>query len=92
MGIWYCGQNNNCSKKVVAVGVKVQQWVMSHSTAVNVEAQSIPAFDSIVTCGLEGRGMTCINDALEQQGALLTLCCNHVLPAFKEAFGAELVQ
>lgn len=98
-GVWCRGRNTNTAdqrEKVAAVGVKVRRWVASHGAAVNVEARSIPPFDGIVPCGLEGRGVTCLNDALERRGAPPTtvadFCRDHVLPAFEEVFGAELAR
>lgn len=53
-GVWV-GQ-----RKIASLGVGVRSWVTLHGFALNVLNSSLPAFDHITPCGLDGVSMTSI--------------------------------
>ncbi len=55
-GVW-CGQD-----KLAAIGVGMRRWVTLHGFALNV-ADMRGAFSAIVPCGLEGTGVTSLEQA-----------------------------
>ena len=52
-------------RKLASIGVGVKKWVSSHGFALNLRPESLPPFQAITPCGLEGVSMTC----LQQEGA-----------------------
>ena len=51
------------NKKIAAIGLSASKWVTMHGFSFNV-APDMVHFDSIVACGIEGRGVTsfhCLN-------------------------------
>lgn len=53
-GVWVAGE------KIAAIGVRVARWVTSHGFALNAGGD-LEGFDTIVPCGLRGRGVTSIS-------------------------------
>ena len=56
-GVW-CKQN-----KITAVGVRVTRWTTMHGFALNINT-SLRAFEHILPCGLEGKGVTSMTQQL----------------------------
>lgn len=54
-GVW-C-QN----RKLASIGVGVRKWIVMHGFAFNIEPQSLPPFESITPCGIDGVRMTCLS-------------------------------
>ena len=63
VGVWV-GEN-----KIAAVGVSASSWISSHGFALNV-APDLDYFDTsvILPCGIEGRGVTSIQNELLKRG------------------------
>ncbi len=54
------------NRKLASIGVGVRKWISYHGFAINIETQSLPPFEWITPCGLDGVRMTCINDEANQ--------------------------
>jgi len=55
------------TRKLASIGVGVKKWVTSHGFAINLRKESLPPFQYITPCGLDGVAMT----SLESEGATL---------------------
>ena len=55
--------------KIAAVGVSASSWISSHGFALNV-CPDLNYFDTsvILPCGIEGRGVTSIQQVLKERG------------------------
>lgn len=84
-GVWVS------DKKIAACGVKLKRWITMHGLAVNVDIRSLENFDGIVPCGLEGREVTCVNDAIDDKQYTLQEFAIHMKAALEEIFGITLV-
>ena len=60
-GVWL-GKN-----KICALGVRIKQRVSMHGLALNV-CNDLTLFDSIIPCGIQGRGVTNLTSALSIEG------------------------
>ncbi len=58
-GVWVPADGEGPSRKIAAIGVRVQRWVTSHGFALNVDVD-LEAFRLIVPCGLHGEAVTSI--------------------------------
>ena len=46
-------------RKIASLGVGVRHWITLHGFALNVKNASLPPFEYITPCGLDGVSMTC---------------------------------
>lgn len=53
-GVWVQG------RKIASIGVGVRKWITMHGFAWNITEESLPAFESIIPCGISGVEMTCL--------------------------------
>jgi lipoate-protein ligase B len=51
---------------LAAFGVKVSRWVTHHGFAINVTEAVHDGFNTIVACGVEGKQITTISEAVER--------------------------
>ncbi len=47
-------------RKIASLGVGVRSWVTLHGLALNVNEESLPPFQWITPCGIDGVRMTCL--------------------------------
>ena len=55
IGIWY--NNNNKSKKVAAIGVRVSKWIAYHGFSININ-NNLDKYNAIIPCGIKDKGVT----------------------------------
>ncbi|MDA0767426.1 MAG: lipoyl(octanoyl) transferase LipB [Verrucomicrobia bacterium] len=48
-------------RKIASLGVGVRKWISMHGFALNVTPRSLPPFQSITPCGIDGVAMTCLH-------------------------------
>lgn len=84
-GVWVS------DKKIAAIGIKARRWVTMHGLAINVDMRSLGNFGGIVPCGLEGRAVTCINEAIDIPQCTVEEFTVHVKEALEEIFGITLI-
>jgi len=72
--------------KIAAVGLSASSWVTMHGFALNV-APDLAAFDAIVPCGIEGRGVTSL--AEQGVGAAMPDVRETVAAAIAKAFALD---
>lgn len=53
-------------RKIASLGVGVRQWITLHGFALNVQSSSLPPFQHITPCGLDGVSMTCAEKEAER--------------------------
>lgn len=51
-------------RKIASIGVGVRRWVTMHGFALNVAAASLPPFQAITPCGIQGVAMTSLESEL----------------------------
>ncbi|MEO6848781.1 MAG: lipoyl(octanoyl) transferase LipB [Chthoniobacterales bacterium] len=52
------------NRKIASIGVGVRKWITMHGFALNVTKESLPAFDQIIPCGIDGVTMTSVETEL----------------------------
>jgi lipoyl(octanoyl) transferase len=77
------------SEKVAAIGVGVKRWVTHHGFALNV-ATDLSLFDTIVPCGLVGKGVTSVSRLLGQE-VTVEEAASRVAAAWPAVFATRLV-
>ena len=55
IGIWV--QDNNCSMKIAAIGVRVRKWIAYHGFSINV-SNDISKYKAINPCGIKDKRIT----------------------------------
>lgn len=73
-------------RKLGAVGVRIRRWVTMHGFAINVST-SLSAFDLIVPCGIQGKGVTSLAQELGHAPELRAVE-DAAMRAFAEVFDA----
>ncbi len=73
------------------MGVSSSRWITTHGLAINVAPDLDHFDDSIVPCGIEGRGVTSIADLIGRESCLTVEEVGEVaLKRFEKVFGVEL--
>ena len=62
-GVWIKG------RKVASMGVGVRKWVSMHGFALNITPESLPPFNNINPCGIDGVVMTCLHNEGDWKGS-----------------------
>lgn len=52
------------NRKIASIGVGVKKWVAMHGFALNVTRESLPPFQAITPCGIQGVRMTCLENEM----------------------------
>jgi len=55
--------------KIASMGVGVRKWVSMHGFALNITPESLPPFDLINPCGIDGVQMSCLHHQGEWRGS-----------------------
>jgi lipoyl(octanoyl) transferase len=74
--------------KIGAIGVRISRWVTSHGFAFNV-GTDLSAFDLIVPCGLQDRGVTSL-ERLVGRSVALDEVMDRLTTQFADVFGCEI--
>jgi lipoyl(octanoyl) transferase len=77
------------SEKIGAIGVRISRWITSHGFALNV-ATDLSAFDLIVPCGIQDRGVTSLERLLGRP-VVLEEVMDWLTAHFTSVFGCDLV-
>ena len=63
IGIWI-NENNN-SKKVAAIGIRVSKWIAYHGFAININ-NNLKKYKNIIPCGILDKGVTNLKEINDQ--------------------------
>ena len=63
IGIWH--NNNNETKKVAAIGVRVSKWIAYHGFSININ-NDLKKYDAIIPCGIKDKGVTNLKKIKDQ--------------------------
>ena len=55
IGIWY--KDNEQTKKVAAIGVRISKWIAYHGFSINI-TNNLKKYDAIIPCGIKNKGIT----------------------------------
>ena len=63
IGIWYKDQNS--SKKIAAIGIRISKWIAYHGFSINID-NDLKKYDAIIPCGIENKGITNLENIKNQ--------------------------
>lgn len=69
-------------RKIASIGVGVKKWIAMHGFAINLTPESLPPFQAITPCGIQGVQMTCLKHEMPP-----SLPKEDLLKRFGDAFG-----
>ena len=69
-------------RKIASIGVGVKKWIAMHGFAINLTPESLPPFQAITPCGIQGVQMTCLENEIPP-----SLPKEDLLKRFGDAFG-----
>ncbi|CAN0073908.1 unnamed protein product [Discosporangium mesarthrocarpum] len=81
-GVWVGGD------KVAAIGLNASRWVTSHGFSLNV-APDMEAFERIIPCGIEKRGVACLDDLVEGE-VTAPKVRQHIVETFANVFQLDV--
>ena len=55
IGIWY--KDNEQTKKVAAIGVRISKWIAYHGFSININ-NNLDKYKAIIPCGIKDKGVT----------------------------------
>ncbi len=63
IGIWH--KDNNQTKKVAAIGVRVSKWIAYHGFSINI-TNNLKKYNAIIPCGIKDKGITNLKQIKDQ--------------------------
>ena len=63
IGIWYKDQNS--SKKIAAIGIRISKWIAYHGFAININ-NDLKQYEKIIPCGISDKGVTNLKNIIDQ--------------------------
>ncbi len=87
-GVWV-KDKSNAPKKICAFGIKASRWVTMHGFALNVNTD-LNYFDYIVPCGISDKGVTSMEDILNQK-ITIEIVKEKLYENFSKCFDAKLI-
>ena len=63
IGIWY--KDNQQTKKVAAIGVRISKWIAYHGFSININ-NSLDKYRAIIPCGIKDKGVTNLKQIKDQ--------------------------
>ena len=63
IGIWYKDQNS--SKKIAAIGIRISKWIAYHGFSINID-NDLKKYDAIIPCGISNKGITNLKNIKDQ--------------------------
>lgn len=77
-------------RKIASIGVGVKKWIAMHGFAINLTQESLPPFQAITPCGIQGVQMTCLENEMPpslEKGNLLQRFGNVFAEIWREKAG-----
>ena len=63
IGIWY--KDNEQTKKVAAIGVRISKWIAYHGFSININ-NNLNKYRAIIPCGIKDKGVTNLKQIKDQ--------------------------
>ena len=63
IGIWY--RDNEQTKKVAAIGVRISKWIAYHGFSININ-NNLEKYKAIIPCGIKDKGVTNLKEIKDQ--------------------------
>ena len=63
IGIWY--KDNQQTKKVAAIGVRISKWIAYHGFSINI-SNNLEKYNAIIPCGVKDKGITNLKQIKDQ--------------------------
>ena len=63
IGIWY--KDNEQTKKVAAIGVRISKWIAYHGFSININ-NNLDKYKAIIPCGIKDKGVTNLKQIRDQ--------------------------
>ena len=63
IGIWY--KDNEQTKKVAAIGVRISKWIAYHGFSININ-NNLDKYKAIIPCGIKDKGITNLKKIKDQ--------------------------
>ena len=63
IGIWY--KDNEQTKKVAAIGVRISKWIAYHGFSININ-NNLDKYKAIIPCGIKDKGITSLKQIKDQ--------------------------
>ena len=63
IGIWF--KDNEQTKKVAAIGVRISKWIAYHGFSININ-NNLDKYKAIIPCGIKDKGITSLKQIKDQ--------------------------